>query len=90
MSVKMKRNRIRSVKPAKRTDIFNIKSGNLFSMDVTSSTSTDFLPPISNNRRGDKNAYYEEMKPMLLLIRIFGLLPYHITSEGKPLLVSVT
>jgi hypothetical protein len=90
MTVNMKRNRIRSGKPVKRTDIFNIKPGNLFSMGMSSSASADFLSPISNNRRGDTNAYYEEMKPLFLILRAFGLLPYHVTSEGKSRLVRVT
>jgi hypothetical protein len=57
---------------------------------MASPASTSFLSPILNNRRCDTNAYYEEMKPAFVLLRIFGLMPYHVTSEGKSHLVSVT
>jgi hypothetical protein len=88
--VNMKRNRIRSGKPVKRGDIFNIFPGNSFSVGVSSSTSAGFVSPISNNSRGYTNAYYEEMKPLFLLLRIFGLLPYHVKSDGEFHFVSVT
>jgi hypothetical protein len=64
--------------------------GNLFSMGMSSPAFTGFLSSIPNNKRADINTYYEEMKPLFLVLRIFGLLPYHITSKGKSRFVSVT
>jgi hypothetical protein len=79
----MKRNRIRSGKPAKRGEIFKIMAGKLFPLGMSS-------PELaaSHKTRADANIYYEEMRPLLLLLRMLGLLPYRVTSGGKSLPLS--
>jgi hypothetical protein len=54
-------------------------------MGISSSTSAEFV-----SSRDDTNAYYEEMKSLFLFLRIFGLLPYHVKSDGELRFVSLT
>jgi hypothetical protein len=83
MMVNMKRTRIRSGKPVKRGDVLRVMTGNLFPSDTSSSNVAFSLSSLSNERRADTNIYYEEMKPLFVLLRMLGLLPYRVTSEGK-------
>jgi hypothetical protein len=84
----MRRKKKNSMKMTKQGQIFITRPGNLISIGVSSADFPKFPSSEPNNKRRNVKAYYEEMKPLLLTLRVFGLLPYHLTSEGKFSLVN--
>jgi hypothetical protein len=53
---------------------------------VPSHRISNFLPSIQNST-ATSNIYYEDMKPIFIILRMFGLMPYDVSSKGKPYLV---
>jgi len=83
----MKRTENHSNKMEKRTEIFNKTIVSVIPTGVPSQRISNFLPSIQN-RTATSNVYYEEMKPIFLILRTLGLMPYHVPSKGKPYLVN--
>jgi len=83
---KMERTEDYSNKMEKRADIFNKTIVHVIPTGVPSHRISNFLPSVQN-RTATSNVYYEEMKPLFIILRMFGLMPYHVSSKGKPYLV---
>jgi hypothetical protein len=79
----MKRNKKKSMKMKKLGEIFSTTPGNVISISVSSTDFPKSSSSESNSKGPNVNSYYEEMKPLFLILRIFGLLPYQVTSKGK-------
>jgi hypothetical protein len=77
----VKKNKVYDNNMTKR-EAFNTISGDLMSIGLTS-PSFHNTPPPKSNRSSRINSYYGEMKPLFLILKVFGLLPYDITSNGK-------
>jgi hypothetical protein len=80
---KRKRNEIYSNKMKKPAQIFSTTIGTIVPTVVSSHRISNFLPSIHKRRTATLNTYYEEMKLLFIILRMFGHMPYHVTSKGK-------
>jgi hypothetical protein len=79
----MKRNKINSMETIKLGEIFSTTPGNVTSIGVSPRNFPKFYSSESRSNGANTNPYYEEFKHLFFSLRIFGLLPYHVTSKGK-------
>jgi len=85
----MKRTEDYSNKMEKRAELFNGTIVNVIPTGGPSHRISNFLPSVQN-RRANSNVYHEEMKPLFIILGMFGLMPYHVSSKGKTCLVNFT
>ena len=83
---KMKRTEDYSNKMEKRAEIFNKTIVNVIPTGVPSHRISNFVPCLQN-RTATSNVYYKEMKPLFIILRMFGLIPYHVSYKGKTYLL---
>jgi len=69
----------------KRAEIFKKTIVNVIPTGVPSHRISNFLLS-TQNRTATSNLYYE-VKPLFIILRMFGLMPYHVSSKGKPYFV---
>jgi len=79
---KMKRTEDYSNKMEKRAEIFNETIVNVIPTGGPSHRVSNFLPSVQK-RTATSNIYYEEMKPLFIILRMCGLMSYHVSSKGK-------
>jgi hypothetical protein len=87
MMWKIKRKEIYSCSTQKRAQIFNKTIDNIIPTGVPSHWTFNFLLSMQKGRTATIITYYEEMKPLFIILRMFGIMAYHVTSEGKSRLV---
>jgi hypothetical protein len=82
----MKRTEDCSNKMVKRAEIFNKTIVNVIPTGVPSHRISNFVPSTQNGT-ATSNVYYEEMKPLFIILKMFGFKPFHVSSKGKTYLL---